>query len=165
MKRPEIQRIMQENVQIAIANFTAATRGPQGPQGPQGPAGADGAAAQESSKPKLKSKDIGLFNPEGLVQNNVHILGRHTVYNDMIIFIDRVRDMVHQYSEETIRPLLHGCLKGKAEKWISTEIARDSRLLIMTINSEQWLERLVKRFAMQAHDTQWKLSTCKFGFE
>lgn len=73
--------------------------------------------------------------------------GKNTIFRDVHLFIERVKDMVAVRGDEMVRQNLLTCLKGAALTWYTSElIANQKRLVTMGYNIDKWERKLVKRF-------------------
>ena len=65
---------------------------------------------------KLRAEDLGYFDPDYESENNESIVsvGRHIYYRDMFVWIDHLKDLVKNHSEEEVRPMITQALRGGA---------------------------------------------------
>ncbi len=113
---------------------------------------------------KHKSEDIGFFDPAAEGEGDIVNAGKYVVYKDVYEFKDRIDTLVQHWTEEEVRPLIPGCLRGDALKWHSNELTKDRKeLLARMATCEEWMEALVKRFKLKTSTSLTRLHQLVYG--
>ncbi len=113
---------------------------------------------------KHKSEDIGFFDPAAEGEGDMVNAGKYVVYKDVYEFKDRIDTLVQHWTEEEVRPLIPGCLRGDALKWHSNELTKDRKeLLARMATCEEWMEALVKRFKLKTSTSLTRLHQLMYG--
>ena len=113
---------------------------------------------------KHKSEDIGFFDPAAEGEGDMVNAGKYVVYKDVYEFKDRIDTLVQHWTEEEVRPLIFGCLRGDALKWHSNELTKDKKELLARIATcEEWMEALVKRFKLKTSTSLTRLHQLTYG--
>ena len=90
--------------------------GPQGPPGPTGPTGPPGADGYSSSgTPNWNAKDIGFFDPhldKSYGDGDIVTQGSDVYYRNVMLFIERVKDLAAIKGAAVVRTNLNTCLRG-----------------------------------------------------
>ena len=73
--------------------------------------------------------------------------GKDTIFRDVHLFVERVKDIAAVKGDELVRQNLSTCLKGMALTWYTSELIPDQkRLLKLGHGIEEWEQKLVARF-------------------
>ena len=88
-----------------------------------------GLSTLSDSTSKLRSEEVGYFDPEyqgeSISQNiNSAVVnaGKHVYYRDVYIFVDRLKDLGAQYGNTTVFNLIVACFRGSALMWYSMDL-------------------------------------------
>ena len=143
----------------AIARYVRENPPGQGPPGPPGPPGnpgapgADAAAANGGNgTPRFLSSDVGFFDPfyDGKSSDTgagMEHGGKETYFRDVLVFIDRIKDVARVKGAELLRNNLQICLRGEALEWYTCQLTdNEKRLLTYGNNVEEWSTALLERF-------------------
>ena len=96
--------------------------------------------------------DLGFFDPgyEGktvATGDPMEHAGKDTIFRDVHLFMERIRDIAAVKRDEVVRQNLSMCLKGVALAWYTSELTMDQKqLLKLGQGIEQWEQKLVARF-------------------
>ncbi len=113
---------------------------------------------------RLKSEEIGYFDPTAEDEGDIVSTGKHVVYKDVYEFTERIETCAQQWSDAEVRPLIAGCLRGDAIKWHSNELSSDKRtLLARAVSCDEWTQALIKRFKMKTSTSLVLLHETKYG--
>ena len=139
----------------AIARFFRENQLPQGPPGPPGPPGNPGPPGEPSNgphTPRFNPGDVGFFDP---FYNNksadtgpgMEHTGKETFFRDVVVFIDRIKDVSHTKGTELVRLNLQLCLRGEALEWYTSQLTdAEKRLLTYGQDLDEWVTFLMERF-------------------
>lgn len=73
--------------------------------------------------------------------------GKDTIFWDVHLFVERVKDVAAVRRDKLVRQNLSICLKGSALAWYTSElIANQKRLLRLGNGVDEWEQKLVARF-------------------
>ena len=117
--------------------------------------------------PKLKTEDVGFFDPEEQEEDKpfttiVHS-GKHVFYKDVYVFVERLQDMAKQYDEKTIENLVSECLRGDALEWYTIEIDDNFRDLLRDAKLDKWSRTLISRFKTRTTVALSRLTSQKYS--
>ena len=107
----------------AIARFLRENRLPTGPPGPPGPLGEPGPPGELNGSgahsPRFNPGDIGFFDPfydnkSADTGPGMEYTGKETFFRDVIVFINRIKDIARTKGTELVRANLQLCLRGEA---------------------------------------------------
>ena len=143
----------------AIARYVRNNPPQQGPQGPPGnpgepgPPGQDGVAAASgrNDSPRFVASEVGFFDP--FYDNKsvdtapgIEHAGKETYFRDVIIFLDRIKDVARSKAE-LLRNNLQLCLRGEALEWYTCQLTdNEKRMLTYGENADEWSHFLLERF-------------------
>ena len=116
--------------------------------------------SQPSEQPKKAEKhssrwyaaDLGFFNPnyEGKTITTGEAMehaGKDTIFRDVHLFVERVKDIAATRGDELVRQNLSTCLKGVALSWYTAELTADQKRLLKFGNGiDEWEQKLTARF-------------------
>ena len=123
-----------------IARFLRENQLPAGPLGPLGPPGDPGPPGEPNSSyaqsPRFNLGDIGFFDP--FYDNKstdtgpgMEYTGKETFFRDIIVFINRIKDVSRTRGIELVYTNLQLCLRGEALEWYTLQLTdAEKRLLI-----------------------------------
>ena len=127
--------------------------GPPGEPGPPGPPGQDGTAGtRNGSEPRFVAADVGFFDPfyDGKSSDTaagMEHTGKDTYFRDVIVFIDRIKDVARVKGAELLRTNLQICLRGEALEWYTCQLTdNEKRLLTYGNDVDEWGRVLLERF-------------------
>ena len=73
--------------------------------------------------------------------------GKDTIFRDVHLFVERIRDVAAIKRDELVRQNLSTCLKGAALTWYTSELIPDQKqLLKLGRGVEEWEQKLVAQF-------------------
>ena len=73
--------------------------------------------------------------------------GKETFFRDVIVFIDRIRDVARIRGGEFVRANLQLCLRGEALEWYTSQLTYgEKRLLTYGQELDEWVSFLMERF-------------------
>ena len=147
---PEMQAV----INAAIAQYVRENppqRGEPGPPGPPGEAGADGAnGSGAGGNSHLKPEDIGFFDNLFVCEGPLGTENNRTVFRDIYVFVDRLKDMAATKGENKVVEALPLCLRGGALAWHTDELSELNKSLLRRADLQSWVETLIKRFKEQS---------------
>ena len=165
MATPVIDPNIQAAITAAIAQYVAQhppQPGPQGVPGPPGNPGApgapgapgnDGSANGRNDTPRFVASDVGFFDPFYDNKSNdtgpgVEHAGKETYFRDILVFIDRIKDVARVKGAELLRNNLQICLRGEALEWYTCQLTDgEKRLLTYGNDVAEWSQALLERFS------------------
>lgn len=126
--------------------------GPPGPPGDPGEPGADAANGNNGNGNRFLATDVGFFDPfyDGKSSDTgagMEHAGKETYFRDVIVFIDRIKDVARVKGAELLRNNLQICLRGEALEWYTCQLTdNEKRLLTYGNNVDEWSAALLERF-------------------
>lgn len=148
--------------------------GPAGPPGPQGPQGISSApasiamsSAASTSSTTWKTEDLGYFHPDlpDRDESAVRTVSNQTHYRDVLVFLDRLRDLVTLKGEDVVRANIHASLRGSALAWYTSELSEFERQSVRHMPLEHgWFHMLRQRFKLRPSQALAKLTETTFSF-
>ena len=81
--------------------------------------------AADTPRSRLRAEDLGFFDPDYESEHNESIIssGRHVYYRDMFVWIDHLKDLVKNHTEDEVRSIITQAFRGGALIWYSTELS------------------------------------------
>ncbi len=160
LQDPAFLALLQNMMRTTIAE--AANQPPVQPLGGNGPV--PPVADSAGRLARLKSEEIGYFDPTAEGEGDIVSTGKHVVYKDVYEFTELIETCAQQWSDAEVRPLIAGCLRGDAIKWHSNELSSDKRtLLARAVSCDEWTQALIKRFKMKTSTSLVLLHETKYG--
>ena len=142
----------------AVANALRSSEPPARPATP--------ASTTTSISPAWKTEDLGYFHPDLLDKDDsaVKTVSNQTHYRDVLVFVDRLKDLVTLKGEEVIRANIHASLRGSALAWYTSELSEFERQSIRHMPLENgWFLMLRQRFKMRPSQALMKLADTTFS--
>ncbi|KAN0067958.1 hypothetical protein V8E54_013886 [Elaphomyces granulatus] len=150
-------------VAIRSAQGTSGPAGPPGPQGPAGPRGPHGpqghpatpatsAVTASTNGTSWRTDDLGYFHPDlpDSRDSAVRTVANQTHYRDVLVFLDRLRDLAILKGDDIVRSNIHASLRGSPLAWYSTELTDFERSSLRHMLLEEgWFKMLRQRFKMR----------------
>jgi hypothetical protein len=169
-QKNELQTMIAEALAAAIRNSQPGNLPSPGPPGSPGPQGAPTTPVTTSTttnaSPAWKTEDLGYFHPDLPDKDDaaVKTVSNQTHYRDVLVFLDRLRDLVTLKGEELIRANIHASLRGSALAWYTSELSEFERRSIRHMPLEEgWLLMLRQRFKMRPSQALMKLADTTFS--
>ena len=138
------------------------------PDGGGGNGPGNNAAADPASRAgKLRAEDLGYFDPDYESEKNESIVsvGRHVYYRDMFVWIDHLKDLVKNHSEEELRPMVTQAFRGGVLVWYLTELSELEKDLLREATMERWYQAIAKRFKQRGPEAQDALDRCAYTLQ
>ena len=162
---PALLAAIQQIVQASMQGLLQERRTNEG--GGNNPGNNATADAANRASSKLRAEDLGYFDPDYESERNEAIVsvGRHIYYRDMFVWIDHLKDLAKNHSEEEVRPMITQALRGGALIWYSTELSELEKDLLREASMERWYQALSKRFKERGPDAQDALDRCAYTLQ
>ncbi|KAJ9405571.1 hypothetical protein DTO045G8_6601 [Paecilomyces variotii] len=128
-----------------------------------------GASLGDGTRGGWRQDDLGYFFPDlkdddCVGDGPVVTLGSHTHYRDVLVFIDRIKDMATDKGELTVRTRVHASLRGAALQWFTAELTQFEKDSLRQLPIEQgWIPLLSKRFKKNAATAMQELSQLSYS--
>ena len=95
-----------------------------------------------SHSPRFNPGDIGFFDPfydnkSADTGPGMEHTGKETFFRDVIIFIDRIKDIARTKGTELVRANLQLCLRGEALEWYTSQLT-DAEKRLLNIQLRTW---------------------------
>ena len=158
LQDPGIKALMQSLVDSALEK-NSKIHSPAGEPGSTGPTGAPGIDIGDN---KLKSDEIGYFDPSAEGEVDYVTAGKHIIYRDVFAFTERLDLLTSQYEAEEVRKAIPGCLRGSALTWLSNELNWEAKECYKTCLVNVWTKSLAQRF--KKRDAQSGLRHRTYGY-
>lgn len=101
---------------------------------------------------RWSAADLGYFDPnyDGKIIATGELIehaGKDTIFRDVYLFIERVKDIAAVRGHELVRQNLSTCLKETTLAWYTSElIANQKRLLRLGHETKEWEQKLTAQF-------------------
>ena len=146
--------------------------GPPGPPGPQGDPGQPGADGQSGGgADRWNAADLGFFDPhldKSYGGGDIVTVGKDLYYRSVILFVERIKDIVSTKGAALVRSNLNTTLRGAALRWYTAELSNLERLGLRAEGGngvDEWCEALVKRFRENTNVALGNLNTEKYTLQ
>ncbi|KAI9040714.1 uncharacterized protein KD926_007795 [Aspergillus affinis] len=107
-----------------------------------------------------KAEEMGYFLPDASKHNHKPQL----YYQDVYLFVERMRDVTHLKGQDTVRANIFSCLKGAALAWFTTELTTTEKDGLRNSSLEDgWFQVLIDRFKPRPHEALEKLMKMTYG--
>ena len=121
--------------------------------------------SKSSSTYRLRAEEIGFFNPEYIHDSPEPIvdIGKHVMYRDVYIFMDRLEDVTIQYP--AVVNVIPTCFRGSAIMWFSNELTNEEKnKLRRSRDTQLWYTSMIKRFKMRRDVAVAHLTHARFTY-
>ena len=158
---PALLAAIQQIVQTSMQGMMQAMRTPAAA------AAQDAAEGSAVRTGKLRAEDLGYFDPDYESERNESIVssGRHVYYRDMFVWIDHLKDLAKNHSEEELRPLITQAFRGGALIWYSTELSELEKDLLREASMDRWYQAFTRRFRQKGPEAQEALDSCSYSLQ
>ncbi len=142
--------------------------GPAGPPGPTGPPGVDGSSS--SGNPNWNAKDIGFFDPhldKSYGEGDIVTQGSDVYYRNVMLFVERVKDLAAIKGPAIVRTNLNTCLRGDAQTWYIETLSNLERIGLRAGENgvDEWCSALVSRWKEPTGVALEKLTSEKYTLQ
>ena len=112
---------------------------------------------------RWRTDEIGFFDPhyESMTGEDIITAGKDTVYRDVFLFTNQLRQIASIKGEEVVRLNSPLCLRGYAQQWFSSELTTEQQAEYRT-TLERWIRALINRFQPDSGDAFNKIQTIKY---
>ena len=177
MTPAQFQEMINNAVNTAVQNLPRqpGQQGPAGPPGPPGnpgqtgPAGAHGQAAGGGSD-RWNAADLGFFDPhldKSYGDGDIVTVGKDIYYRSVILFVERIKDLVSTKGATLVRANLNTALRGAALRWYTAELSNIERVGLRgdADSVKEWCDALMTRFRENTNVALGNLNTEKYTLQ
>jgi len=122
---------------------------------------------QQSRPPSWRDSEVGFFQPDldpSSGDGDAVTVGTDTVYRDVNLFIDRLKDAVAYHGQEMVRQRIPALLRGAAQMWYSTGLDDLSKAGLRHAEIELWYSTLRNQFRRPLSKALMALANLKYTF-